>query len=147
MSFVAVISYIVKETGMLSPVKNVVFDWNDSSFLTFSGDDEFVFVPVNIIEFEVAELADTHTCVCKKINDGFRSLARSASIAATKNEVDVLCCWCFNWFFVGFVRGEYVGDIAELAPGIEGFDVMVELEPLLFRFLYVSQSSHRHDLD
>lgn len=117
----AVVLHVVHDTGMLGPVKDVVFDGDDSCFLSFAGDDEFVFVPVYIIEFEVAELTDTHACVREKIDDGFRSLAYSASITVSKNKVDVLCCWCLDGLFVCFVRGESVGDVTELAPGIERF--------------------------
>jgi len=126
---VSVVLHVVHEAGMLGSVEYVVFDGDDSCFLSFSSYNKFVFVPVDIIEFEVAEFADAHAGVREKVDDGFRSFSGSASVTAAKNEVDVLCCWGLDGFFVGFVRGERVGDVAELAPGIEGFDIMIELEP------------------
>lgn len=83
MGFEAVISYVVDEAWMLGSVENIVFDWDDPCFLSFAGDDEFVFVPVDVIEFEVAELTDAHACVREEIDDGFCSLACPTSIAAT----------------------------------------------------------------
>ena len=77
---VAMVLNVVHKTGMLGPVENVVLDGDDSCFLSFTGDNEFVFVPVYIIEFEAAELADAHAGICKKIDDSFCSLASSTSI-------------------------------------------------------------------
>ena len=123
----AVVSYVVDEAWVLGSVEDVVFDGDDSCFLSFAGDDEFVFVPVDVVEFEVAEFADAHPGVGEKIDDGFGSFTCSASVAAAQDEVDVVCCRCLDGFFVSFVGGEGVVDVSEFAPGVECLDVVVEL--------------------
>jgi len=101
---------------MLGSVENILFNRDDSCFLSFSGHNEFVFVPIDVIEFQIAELTDAHTCVGEEIDDGFGSFPSFTSIAAAENEVDVLCGWCFDGFFVGSVCDEGVVDAAEFAP-------------------------------
>ncbi len=82
MCFVAMIFYIIHEARMLGSVENIVFDRDDSGFLSFAGDYEFVFVPIDVIEFQVAELTDAHAGVGEEIDDGFCSFPCFASIAA-----------------------------------------------------------------
>lgn len=78
---VTMVMNIVDEAWVLGAVEDVVFDGDDSCLLSLAGDDEFVLVPVDIVEFEVAELADTHTGVGEEVDDCFGAFACAAAVA------------------------------------------------------------------